>query len=195
MIVILKMNPAEYGCKLQGYSTAPRFALSLSDVVCLSPGINCSVLQPELQDCQIFIAPCLRERMSADVWLKWSQQYYMKLMLTIKSGCMVSLTIPVLLTVISKIVLCSRWVNVATLTSKMQLASILSITCNIHHLAQQQSQYKQQWSMLRKRTFCHGQWANIGNWQRGPPNNVIKHMKEWAASKQKESEPLWYCTA
>jgi hypothetical protein len=43
MIVILKMNPAEYGCKLQGFPTTMQFALSRCDVVCLLTGIYCGV--------------------------------------------------------------------------------------------------------------------------------------------------------
>jgi hypothetical protein len=35
IIVMLKMKPTEYGCKLQGFPTARQFAISRSDVVCL----------------------------------------------------------------------------------------------------------------------------------------------------------------
>ena len=45
MIVMLKMNPTEYGYKLQGLPTAPQCAKSRSDVVCLVPEIY-SGLQP-----------------------------------------------------------------------------------------------------------------------------------------------------
>jgi len=92
--------------------------------------------------------------MSADVCLKFSPGYCLQLMLTFKSCCTVSLTIPYLLTVKRQIRLCSRWLNVPTLTYKTQLASILSISCNIEHLAQQQSQCKLQWSILRKEPFA-----------------------------------------
>jgi len=119
----------------------------------------------------------------------------MKLTLTIKSCCTVSLTIPILLTVKRQILLCSRWLNIATLTYKTQLASILSISCNIQHLAQQQSQCKLQWSMLRKRTFDHFQLANMANKHSGPHNNIIKWTKATAAWKQKESETLRHCAA
>jgi len=51
MIIMLKINPAEYGCKLQGFPTAPQFAKSLSDVVCLVTGINCSVRPLESPNC------------------------------------------------------------------------------------------------------------------------------------------------
>ena len=47
MIVMLKMNPTEYGCNLQGVRTALQFAQSRSDVVCLVTGINSGVRQPE----------------------------------------------------------------------------------------------------------------------------------------------------
>ena len=43
MIVMLKMNLTEYGCKLQGFPTALQFEIGRSDVVCLLTGINCGV--------------------------------------------------------------------------------------------------------------------------------------------------------
>jgi hypothetical protein len=43
MIVRLKMNPAEYGWRLQGFPINPEFAISWSDVICLFTGIDCSV--------------------------------------------------------------------------------------------------------------------------------------------------------
>jgi len=51
MIVMLKMNPTEYGCKLQGFPTAPQFAISRSDVVWLLTVINWGVRPPELLNC------------------------------------------------------------------------------------------------------------------------------------------------
>jgi len=48
MIVMLTMNPAEYGCNLQGFPTALQFAKSQSDVVHLVTKINCGVRPPEL---------------------------------------------------------------------------------------------------------------------------------------------------
>jgi len=51
MIVMLKMNPTEYGCKLQGFPTTPRFAKSQTDVVCLLAGINYGVRPPESLNC------------------------------------------------------------------------------------------------------------------------------------------------
>jgi len=33
MIVMLKMNPTDYGCQLQGFPTALKIAISQSDVV------------------------------------------------------------------------------------------------------------------------------------------------------------------
>jgi len=70
MIVMLKMNSAEYGCQLPGFPTAPQVAKSQSDVVCLITGINCGVRQPELPNRCILIGCCSRERTSADVCLK-----------------------------------------------------------------------------------------------------------------------------
>ena len=131
----LKMNPAAYGRKLQGFPIAPRCPISRSNVVCLGTRINCVVPQPKSHDSQKLIGHCTRERMSADVCLKESRGYPMKLTLAMKSWCMVSLTIPILLIVKSVFLLRSRWVNVPILAYKMKVASIWSITCNIQHLA------------------------------------------------------------
>jgi hypothetical protein len=69
MIVMIKMNPTEYGCKLQGFPTAPQCAKSRPDVVCLLTGINCSVRLLESPNCEILIEYSSSERMSADVCL------------------------------------------------------------------------------------------------------------------------------
>jgi len=70
MIITLKMNPAEYGCKLQGFFTALQVAKSRSDVVCLTTGINWGVRPPESPNRYILIGCCSRERTSADVCLQ-----------------------------------------------------------------------------------------------------------------------------
>jgi len=98
MIIILKMNPAEYGCKLQRFPTAPQVAKSQSDDVCGATGINCGVQPPESHNRYILIGCCLRECTSADVCLKWSHRYYMTIMPTIMLCCTVSITISDLLT-------------------------------------------------------------------------------------------------
>ena len=67
---MLKINPTEYDCKLQGFPTAPQFAKSRSDVVCLSMGINYGVRPPEWLNCWILIGCSSKERTSADVCLK-----------------------------------------------------------------------------------------------------------------------------
>jgi len=108
MIVMLIMNPAEYGCKLQGCPTAPQVAKSRSDVVYLITGMNCGVRPPESPNGYILIGCCSRERTTADVCLKDSPGYYMKITLTIMSCCTGSVTIPDLLTVKREILLCSR---------------------------------------------------------------------------------------
>jgi len=67
---MIKMNPSEYGCKLQGFPTAPQFAISRSDVACLISGINCGVRPPKLPNWWILIGCNSSERTSADVCLK-----------------------------------------------------------------------------------------------------------------------------
>jgi len=105
---MLTMNPAEYGCKLQGFPTAPQVAKSRSDVLCVITGTNCGVRLPESPNRYILIGCCFRQRMSADDCLKLSPGYYMKMTLRIMSCCTVSVTIPDLLTVKREILLCSR---------------------------------------------------------------------------------------
>jgi len=70
MIVVLKMNSAEYGCKLQGFPTAPQVAKSRSDVGCLITGIHCGVQPPESANRYRLIGCCSRERTFADVCVK-----------------------------------------------------------------------------------------------------------------------------
>jgi hypothetical protein len=151
---MLKMHRSEYGCKLQGLPNAPQFGKTLSSDCHLLTGTNYGIQPPKLPNCLILIRCTSRERWSADIWLKLSPRYYMKLTLTIRSGCTVRVTIVDLLTVKEQILLCLRWVNVLNLTYKTQLASILSITCNIQHLTQPQSPCKRQWSMIGKEVFA-----------------------------------------
>jgi hypothetical protein len=70
MIVMIKMNPTESGCKLQGFPTAPQFAISRSDVACLITGTNCGVRLPKSPNCWILIEFSSTGRTSADVCLK-----------------------------------------------------------------------------------------------------------------------------
>jgi len=69
----------------------------------------------------------------------------------------------------------------------MQLAPRLSISCNIQHLAQQQSQHKPQWSMFRKELFaiCYGQIRQI---------NMVVHTTKSSSDEGKcclEAERVW----
>jgi methionine synthase I (cobalamin-dependent) len=48
MIVMLKMNPTEYGFKLQGFLTARQFGNSLSDDLFFVSGMNCGVRPQEV---------------------------------------------------------------------------------------------------------------------------------------------------
>jgi len=70
MIVMVKMNPTEYGCKLQGFPTGPQFAKSRSDIVCLVTGMNCGLQPPESPNRWILLGCCSRGRTSTDVCLK-----------------------------------------------------------------------------------------------------------------------------
>jgi len=70
MFIILKMNPAVYGCKFQEFATALQCAISRSDGVCLLTEIICGVPQPKSHDSEIVIGHYFRERPSADVCLE-----------------------------------------------------------------------------------------------------------------------------
>jgi len=67
----------------------------------------------------------------------------------------------------------------------MQLASILSISCDIQHLVQQQSQRKLPWSLFWNRTFCHFRKANLQSrshkrsHQNNKGNGCLKAEKVW----------------
>jgi len=135
------------------------------------------------------------ERTSGDVCLKTSPGCYMNHTRTIKLWCTVSMTIPNELMVKTQIWLCSRWSNLPTMTSKTQLASMWTISCNIKHLAQHQGQHKTQWSMLRKWTLCHFRRANTANRPRNPHSDVIKQIKARVAWRQKRSDRWEHCAA
>jgi len=97
--ISLKLNHAAFDCRLQGFPTIPQFAISRSDVVCLFTRINRGLRQPKSRDCLIYTAYASRERTSGDVCLKKSQGSYMKRTIKIKSYCIVSITIPILVMV------------------------------------------------------------------------------------------------
>jgi len=52
--VLLKINHTEYSCRLQGFPTIPRFAVSLSNVVCLFTSINTGEQQPKSHVCKVY---------------------------------------------------------------------------------------------------------------------------------------------
>jgi len=133
--------------------------------------------------------------MCSDVCLKKSRRYFMKLMLTIKSCCMVSITIAILVALKTPILLRSSWSDVPTLTWNTQRASISCISCNVPLRAQLQSVHKVQWSILWKGTCCHFWQADTVFRQSVPHYDVIRWMQARAAWKQKWSEPLGYCAA
>jgi len=70
MTVMLTMNPAEYGCNLQGFPTAPQLAISRCELVCLVTRINSGVRPPESPNRVKLIGSSLRDTTSADVCLK-----------------------------------------------------------------------------------------------------------------------------
>lgn len=108
----------------------------------------------------------------------------MRLTIKIESCCTVCLTLTDILTDRTGITHYSRWVNVPTLTQLTQCGSILTITCIIRHLAKQNTQRKQQWTMPQNTTFCLLRRANVANQPTVPPNHVIMWMKLTATWKQ-----------
>jgi len=194
LYVLLKMIHATYACMLWGFPSIAQFPLSRSDVVSMYTAIHSGVPQQKSLDCQIYTRNSSRERMPGEACLKKSPGYYVKLTLTTKAYCTVPLTIPILVTVKTQILLCTSWSNVPTLRYKMHLASILSISCNIQHLAQQQSQHKLLWPILRKRTFRYFRWVKTPNRPRVWHDVVITRMKVRTASRQKQSDPLGHCS-
>jgi len=189
------MHPTTYGYSFQGFHTVPRFGICCSDDVHLFTGMNWGFQQPKSLECQWLTGHSSRERTSGDASLKESQGSHMKLRVKIMTCGMVSIMIPILVIVNMQNFLCPSWSNESTMTFETQLPCILSISCNIQHLAQQHGDYKLQWSMLRNRTLCRFRWGNPANQQCIQHDHVIKWMKAKAAWKQKEFEPFGHCAA
>jgi len=190
-----KTNPTGYSWRLYGFATVPQFGVSQSHVVCLFTGTNCAKQQQKSLDCMIYTGHSSTERTSGDVCPKTYPWCWMTQMLKIRSWCMVSIAIPNAVMVKTQILFCSSSSNIPTLTYKMQFASMWSISCNIWHLAHQQSRHMIQWSMLRKWTFPHSRLAHMANRHFDPHDDIIKRMRARAAWKQRSSEPWERCTA
>lgn len=127
--------------------------------------------------------------------LMTSPEPYMKQMLIISLSCIVSITICNGVTDRTQILLFRSRSNVPTMTSKMQVVCILSVSCNIKDPAQEQRQHKIPWSTLRNWTFRHSRWANMAIQQTDPYDHVIIQVKASAAWRQKLSVPQESCAA
>jgi len=91
--------------------------------------------------------------------------------------------------------LCFSQSSVPTLTWRTQLPSMWSVSCNIQHLAHEQSQHNMQWLMLWKSTFRDYARANTTNRHSAPSDNVIQQILVKVPWKQNASEPLEHCAA
>jgi len=129
-----------------------------------------------------------------DICLKTSVGSHMKQMLIITLCCKVSMTIPNWVTVKMQIMLCWSWSNIPTVPYMIQLASMVSISCNIQHLAQQQCQHKIYWLIIRKKPVWHHWWAHMAYRQRDPHDDIIKLINGRASLQQKWSEPSEHFT-
>jgi len=194
-LILHKMNHVAHSCWLHKLPTILWFAPSRSNVVWLFTAINHSEQQPKSRVCEIQTMHSSTERMSADVCLKKSLGSYMRQMLNFMWWCMVSIAIPNVVTVKTQILRCSSRLSIPTSTTKTQLASMWSISSNIHYLVHQQSQHKIKWSMLQKRTFHHYRHANTANRQSTSHDDLIKRMTARGAWKLNGSEPLERCAA
>jgi hypothetical protein len=97
--VSLKLNHVAFDSRLQGFLTILQYAITRSNVVCLFTKMNWGLLPPKSHDCLIYTEFASQERPSVSVCLKKSQGFYKKLTLKIKSYCIVSKTIPIVVTV------------------------------------------------------------------------------------------------
>jgi len=114
--VLLKRNPTEFSCRLQGFPTYTWFAASRSDVVYLISGIHCSEQRLKSHKWLIYTVHSSMEKTSGDVSLKTSLEFAIEQMLIVKSRCIVSITIHNEVTVKMQIVLGSSWSYVPKLT-------------------------------------------------------------------------------
>jgi len=195
LLVLHNMNLIAHSCRLHGLPTILWFAPSWSDVVSVFTGISHSDQPSKSSYCVIETVYSSSEWTTADVSPKKSLRSCMIQTLNIRWWYLVSIAIRNVVTVKPQILFCSSRLRVPTSTYKTQLASMWSISCNIQHLAHQQSQHKIQWMKFWERTFRHSQQANTANWPSVPHDDVINQIWAKAAWKQNGSEHLELCIA
>jgi len=98
-------NPAVYGCRLQGFQTDQRFAVSRSDIVYLFTGIYRCERHPKSHVCEMKTETSSTERTSVELFLNKLPGPYVKQTLKTKSYCTVSITIANLVMVKTQILL------------------------------------------------------------------------------------------
>jgi len=142
LLVLLRLNPVGYSCNLQRITGVRWFAVCQSDDDCSFPEIYYAEWQLKSPVWQIHKGHYLTARTSVDVCNNTSPGSYINQTLTIKSWGMVIITIPNDVTVKQHILLCSKWLNLPTLTSKTQRASLWATSCNMEYLTQHHGQHK-----------------------------------------------------
>jgi hypothetical protein len=140
--ILLIINTAADGCRMQGSPTIKQYAVSHSHDICSVTQITMGFQQPTYLDCKTSLGNSLTETISCDVCFRILQGSYMKRRWMIEAYCTIRIVNPTFVRAKKLILHCSWWPNVPTLTYKMLLASILFISCNIQHLGQNLSQYK-----------------------------------------------------
>jgi hypothetical protein len=99
-----------------GDTNGPAFSISWSDDVCLFTGIHRDGRPLISHDWLILKEYSAIERTLGDICLKASLWSDLNHTLTLKSSCTVSMAIPNQVTVKTLILLCSKWLNLPTLT-------------------------------------------------------------------------------
>jgi len=151
---LLKINHAGYSSSRQGFPTVPQWAWGRCAVNSLFTWIDGGEWKTNSRDWWIDTSHSTIERISADICLKTSPWSYMKHTAIIKSCCTVSIAILNEMMVRMQILHCSTWSSIPTLTTTTQLASMWSISGNIQHLPQQQSQHKIHAQYSKKEPFA-----------------------------------------
>jgi hypothetical protein len=141
------MNGSQLACHIQGQScdtwlyvirTVPWQTLSGLNIVCLFTDIHRSEWQLKYHVWYLCSGHSLMAWTPYDLCLKTSPGSEINHMLTINSWCLYSMTIHNQVAHKMQILLSCCLSNLPTLTFKMQLAFMWSISCNIQHFAQQQ---------------------------------------------------------
>jgi len=182
--VLHKTNPVAHSSRLHRLPTVLRFAPSQSDVVCSFTGINHGERPPKSHCCEIKTVHSLMERTSADVCLKKSLGSYIKQTLNIMSWCTVTIAIPNVVTVETRMFLCSTGLSVPPRHKwcSVPLCGPYLVTSNISSINKGNTKYNGQCSKKEPFATTSRQIRQIGKALHTTISSSQKRQ-EWLGSR------------